>query len=39
MQRDSCPAAGYDPIHNFMNYTPDYCQYRFTTARLTACAT
>ena len=29
--QDSCPSAkGNDPVHNFMNYSPDRCMDRFT---------
>ncbi|KAI0007338.1 Metalloprotease [Xylariaceae sp. FL0662B] len=29
--RDSCPAAGLDPIHNYMDYSDDACYEEFTS--------
>jgi hypothetical protein len=32
--RDSCPAAGLDPIHNYMDYSYDECYYEFTPMQI-----
>ncbi|KAF9039141.1 metalloprotease [Panaeolus papilionaceus] len=32
--RDSCPGGGPDPIHNYMDYTDDYCRFEFTPGQI-----
>jgi hypothetical protein len=31
--RDTCPAAGLDPVHNYMDYSDDACLTEFTAGQ------
>ena len=31
--KDTCPTAGFDPIHNYMDYSDDACYTQFTTGQ------
>jgi hypothetical protein len=33
-RRDTCPARGFDPLRNYMNYTDDPCLIEFTPKQL-----